>query len=123
MTITKEELDKIMELNPLGNPIEIKFEINGVIGQKTRNNEIVTFQLIYDKYKEYVLWHSAKYAGRDEQYIPKQERFRNIDKFVEERMYEQKFVSGIKSDPRSIYIFGSDIELIKKKYEQTYKTK
>lgn len=120
--ITQEELNKIMELNPLGDPYLAKYDIDNIIGKIDTKGKPIDFNYIYNKYKEYIIWYNTKYSGTEERYIPKTDKLRTISQFLEQQMYIQEFKTGTKLDARTNYIFG-DINKVKEKYEQIYKTK
>jgi hypothetical protein len=120
--ITQSELDKIRELNPLGDPYLAKYDIENVIGKIDTKGNPIDFDYIYNKYKEYIIWHGAKFVSTDEKYISKENKLRNISQFLEQQMYIQEFKTGSKLDPRTNYIFGN-INNVKTKYDEIYKNK
>lgn len=117
--ITEEQLDKIFELNPLGDRYLCKYDINNIIGKIDTKGKPIDFNYLYNKYKEYIVYYNTRYGNTEERFVPKTDKLRTISQFIEQQMYIQEFRSGTKLDPRTSYIFG-DITKIKEQYEQTF---
>ena len=72
---------------------------------KTFKGDVITIQMITQKYKDYLNFRKFEHEGKDPKYIPKEDKKPvPIQPFVQKQMFEQNFQVEWKG--RDYYLFG-----------------
>lgn len=80
----------------------------------TFDGTLITFELIVNKYTEYIKYWDAKYGEQDQKFISNKFKKANISTFLIKSMYNDTY--EIKRKKRDMYLFGQfkDQELLDK---------
>lgn len=111
MKVSNSDIERMLKLSPGGNPNEVAFIINSVIGQVTYKGDIITIDYLYESYYNYILWWNKTYKGK---FFKDDKRLRNLYEYIQEKLYEQSFDISGRTDSRATYLFGDYDELMEK---------
>jgi hypothetical protein len=107
--LTKERFNKeLFSLNGEGDPEAVyKYLVSQFIEKtiKTFDGTPITFDLIVQKYKEYLSWWNVKFGDSDPKYVAKVDKIKSIDVFLIKSMYNQSFT--IPRKKRDFYLKGN----------------
>lgn len=104
---------EVSKLNPEGNIQRAYENITLLVNMSEKDVEgnIIDYNYILEKYKDYVEAWSLKYAKKLESgYLPKSAEQLNIEDFVLQSKYRESFMIGVQNINRDIYLFGKNEE-------------
>lgn len=108
-TLSREEfIEKLWNLNDKGDAAATYSYLLRTFIERdvyTFNQELVTFDLIVQKYTEYNNWWNHSFADMDPKYLKKDKEKVTISTFLIKAMYQQTFESPKKK--RDSYLFGN----------------
>lgn len=122
-SVTKEQFDKLWSINPTFSDPDHNYEntflaINQrlIIPNITPDGQLVTFDLIYQRYKSYYQIKTIINEGTEAKYIKKENVIAPIYRYIRDAMYES--VEKIPHTQRHFYFWGDKTEgEIKDKYK------
>lgn len=102
-----EFLDKLYSLTPVG-PAEIIYKIlSSHIGKKNIGYppQVLTFDLLIKRYKDYLLYIAPFNNVKDKQYIKKDKEQKDLGVYIQLELYNNDY-SQLITDPNDAYLFG-----------------
>lgn len=98
-------LEKLYSLHPIGNP-EVMYEVmKEHLGTVLPNKDVLTFELLCQKYEDYCKYIKPYNDIKDKQYIKKDKMQKEIGAYLITKMYVNDYSSQI-GDPNDNYLFG-----------------
>lgn len=132
--MTEEQFKKLWKLNPnfsnaAHNYTNTKYYIEVKLKNETilPTGEPLTFELLFARYKQFVLHWQRTIGARGEQFVGKKDNLKTLYEYVDERLYEseQREVNP-EADPRFKLIFGDvtveNIEISYQNFRNTIQT-
>lgn len=95
MSLTKEEFNQIFQLNPTGNAEHTFKAIEYYIENSDTDfdGNTIDFKYIYDRYKEYLNWWKDSWGKRDQKYVAKENRLKELYRFLNDEDHKKSFVT------------------------------
>jgi hypothetical protein len=105
--ITEEDFARVFAGCEVGNSNSSLFILRDKIekGAKTFQGELITLELIRDKYDEYCQYWKNKYAKSDPKYISSKDKKVTVYDFLMQAMYNNSYER--EELPRDYYLFGN----------------
>lgn len=103
----EEFMEKLYSLTPVG-PAEIIYKIlRSHIGKTltTYPPQILTFDLLIKRYKDYLLYVAPYNNVKDKQYIKKDKEQKELGVYIQLELYNNDY-SQLINDPNDAYLFG-----------------
>jgi hypothetical protein len=101
----EEFLEKLFSINPIGNS-EMIYELTKQrLGKKLPTGEILTFELLVERYSGYMAYLKPYNNIKDKQYIKKDKEIKHIGGYLLDSLYINDFGANV-NDPADSYLFG-----------------
>lgn len=101
----QEFLDNLYSLNPMNDPEQMYEILKDFIGIKLPTNNVLTFELLIEKYRNYLTYLKPYNDVKDKKYIKKDKEIFSIGMFLISKLYINDYSSLI-NDPSDKYLFG-----------------
>lgn len=129
MELSRDDFNRLFNLGPDGADPNATYNylVNNILSEKwyTFNKELVDFNFILIKYKQYKKWWQSKFGKQDAKYLRADDKMKNVYVFLIKSMYEQSYV--VETNERDEYLFGGwnldNLRLLMVNAEELFQTR